>query len=87
MDKIDETQIRPCLVLFAEIVGLDRYASRMEPEEYAELLRGVFEQLDEAVLLYNGHLDKHKENVLMATFGAPRAHEDDPERALRARQV
>ncbi len=84
MKKYKETEIRPCVVLFAEILGLEELLTRLEPEEYGEILKDIFNQLDEAVDLYQGHVDKHKEKTLMATFGVPVAHEDDPERAVRS---
>ncbi|MEO0225945.1 MAG: adenylate/guanylate cyclase domain-containing protein, partial [candidate division WOR-3 bacterium] len=84
MTKTQRPQIRPCVVLFVEILGLENYLTTMEPDEYAELIQTIFNQLDETIEIYDGHINQHKENIIMALFGVPVAHEDDPERAIRS---
>ncbi len=84
MGETKTAKLRSCGVLFAELCGIEELAKTLEIEDYAELHRTIFKKLDEAVLLYGGHIDKHEDKILMATFGVPTAHEDDPERAVRA---
>ncbi len=84
METGKESRIKPCVILFAEITQIDTWLSEIETEEYAELLGSIFEKLDNAVNLYEGHIDKHEGRVLMATFGVPIAHEEDSERAVKA---
>jgi predicted ATPase/class 3 adenylate cyclase len=81
MGTVKEAQVKPCCVLFAQITGLEQVA---DAEEYADILKSIDLVMDDAVKLYEGHVDKHEGKVLMATFGVPSAHEDDPERAVRA---
>ncbi|HEX7321115.1 MAG TPA: tetratricopeptide repeat protein [bacterium] len=81
MGTIKEAQVKPCCVLFAQITGLEQVA---DAEDYADIIKSINLVMDDAVKLYEGHVDKHEGKVLMATFGVPTAHEDDPERAVRA---
>jgi predicted ATPase/class 3 adenylate cyclase len=84
MEKGVETRIKPCVILFAEITQIDTWKNELDTEGYVELLKSVFDKLDEAVRLYEGNIDKHEGRVLMATFGVPVAHEEDPERAIKS---
>ncbi|MCX7995403.1 MAG: tetratricopeptide repeat protein [candidate division WOR-3 bacterium] len=84
MENKREERVKPCVILFAEITQIDTWKNEMDTEEYFDLINRIFEKLDEAVRLYEGHIDKHEGRVLMATFGVPVAHEEDPERAIKA---
>ncbi len=53
-------------------------------EETHTLLNRYFETVDEVVENYGGTIDKHIGDAVMAVFGAPTAHDDDPLRAVRA---
>lgn len=71
-------------VLFGDLCGFTTRAARMQPQEVAELLNGVFEQLTHAVFLYGGTLDKYVGDAVMAIFGAPLVQPNHAERAIRA---
>jgi len=71
------------VVLFADIAGFTRLSEQLDAEEATKLVNLCLEQMTEAVLEQGGHIDKYTGDGLMAVFGAPTAHEDDPERALR----
>jgi class 3 adenylate cyclase/tetratricopeptide (TPR) repeat protein len=71
-------------VLFADIVGFTTLAERLDPEDVRELSAAVLARLAEAVALYGGTIDKFMGDAIMALFGAPVAHEDDPVRAVHA---
>jgi class 3 adenylate cyclase/tetratricopeptide (TPR) repeat protein len=71
-------------VLFADIVGFTTLSERLDPEDVRELSAAVLARLAEAVALYGGTIDKFMGDAVMALFGAPTAHEDDPTRAVRA---
>jgi class 3 adenylate cyclase len=71
-------------VLFADIVGFTTLSERLDPEDVRELSAAVLARLAEAVALYGGTIDKFMGDAVMALFGAPVAHEDDPLRAVRA---
>ncbi len=71
-------------VLFVDITGFTALAEKLDPEEARTLVNRCFEYLVPVVQKYEGTIDKFIGDEIMALFGAPLAHEDDPERALRA---
>ena len=71
-------------VMFADISGFTAMAETMDPEAVRDLMNGCFERLVPIVEKYGGTVDKFIGDEIMALFGAPVAHENDPERALRA---
>jgi class 3 adenylate cyclase len=71
-------------VMFADISGFTALAETMDPEAVRDLMNACFERLVPVVEKYGGTVDKFIGDEIMALFGAPTAHEDDPERALRA---
>lgn len=71
-------------VMFADIGGFASLAETMDPERVRDLLNACFEQLVPPVAKYGGTVDKFIGDSVMALFGAPITHENDPERALRA---
>ena len=75
---------RQVTVLFADISGFTRLSTAMDAEETHAMLNGYFAAVDGVVSRYGGLVDKHIGDAVMAVFGAPVAHTDDPERALRA---
>jgi class 3 adenylate cyclase/tetratricopeptide (TPR) repeat protein len=77
---------RQVTALFADISGYTRLSNTMDAEETHAMLNGFFTAVDEVVRRYGGTVDKHIGDAVMAVFGAPIAHTDDPERALRAAQ-
>lgn len=75
---------RPVTVLFADLSGFTALSERLDPELVQALQNKLFEELTVAVHRFGGFVDKFIGDALLALFGAPAAHEDDPERALRA---
>ncbi len=75
---------RQVAILFADLAGYTRLSTTLDPEEVHRLLTGFFEVVDGACLRFGGAIDKHIGDNVMAVFGAPVAHGDDPERAVRA---
>jgi class 3 adenylate cyclase/tetratricopeptide (TPR) repeat protein len=71
-------------VLFADLAGFTRLASRLDAEELFSLMNACFQRLASHISEYGGIIDKFMGDGLMAIFGAPVAHEDDPQRAVRA---
>lgn len=71
-------------VLFADLVGFTTLAERMDPEAVKRLIHQCFERLVEVVTEFGGRVDKILGDGMLVLFGAPVAHEDDPERAVRA---
>jgi len=75
---------RTATVLFADLSGYTAVAERMDPEAVKSLVEGALRRLGAEVVRYGGTVDKYIGDNVMAVFGAPVAHEDDPERAVRA---
>ena len=71
-------------VMFADLSGFTALSERSDPEELRSMVDGAMKQMGEVVQRYGGSVDKVIGDALMAVFGAPVAHEDDPERAVRA---
>ncbi len=71
-------------VLFADLSGFTALSERSDPEEIRSMVDGCMREMGEVVQSYGGYVDKVIGDALMAVFGAPVAHEDDPERAVRA---
>ena len=71
-------------VLFADLVGFTTRAERMDPEEVRSLLRPYHARLRDELERFGGTVEKFIGDAVMAVFGAPVAHEDDAERAVRA---
>jgi class 3 adenylate cyclase len=71
-------------VMFADISGFTAMSEKLDPEEVRSMINACFERLGVVIDRYEGHIDKFIGDEIMALFGAPIAHENDPERALRA---
>jgi class 3 adenylate cyclase/tetratricopeptide (TPR) repeat protein len=71
-------------VLFADLVGFTARAERLDPEDVRALLAPYHERLRAELERFGGTVEKFIGDAVMALFGAPVAHEDDPERAVRA---
>jgi class 3 adenylate cyclase len=71
-------------VLFADVVGSTRMGEQLDPEEVAEIMDGAFAFLNAEVAKYGGTVARLLGDAVLAFFGAPVAHEDDAERAVRA---
>jgi class 3 adenylate cyclase len=71
-------------VLFADISGFTALSETMDAEEVRGLVNGCFSALVPLVESHGGMVDKFIGDEIMAVFGAPAAHENDCERALRA---
>ena len=71
-------------VLFADLSGYTAMAERMDPEAVKALVDRSLRRLGEEVERFGGTVDKYIGDNVMAVFGAPIAHEDDAERAVRA---
>jgi class 3 adenylate cyclase/tetratricopeptide (TPR) repeat protein len=71
-------------VLFADLVGFTSRAERLDPEDVRALLDPYWRRLREELEHFGGTVEKFIGDAVMALFGAPVAHEDDPERAVRA---
>jgi class 3 adenylate cyclase len=71
-------------VLFADLVGFTARSERLDPEDVRALLAPYHAYLRSELERFGGTVEKFIGDAVMALFGAPTAHEDDPERAVRA---
>jgi class 3 adenylate cyclase len=78
-----ESERRLVTIVFADVTGFTALSERMDPEDLSGILNDCFAGLISIVLKYEGTIDKFIGDGIMAIFGAPLAHENDPERAVR----
>lgn len=70
-------------VLFADLVGFTGMSEELDPERLKHLIDRCFQRLVADITAFGGTVDKIIGDAIVALFGAPKAHEDDPERAVR----
>jgi class 3 adenylate cyclase len=75
---------RVVTVLFADLVGFTSQAESLDPEDVRRLMAPYYLRLRRELIAYGGIVEKFIGDAVMAVFGAPVSHEDDPERAVRA---
>jgi class 3 adenylate cyclase/tetratricopeptide (TPR) repeat protein len=71
-------------VLFADLVGFTSRAEQLDPEDVRAMLSPYYARLRSDIERFGGTVEKFIGDAVMAVFGAPAAHEDDPERGVRA---
>jgi len=71
-------------VLFSDVRGFTTLSEQLQPEEVVELLNEYFQTWTDIIFKYDGMVDKFIGDAVMAIFGAPVAHPDDPGRAVKA---
>ncbi|MFM7685071.1 MAG: adenylate/guanylate cyclase domain-containing protein [Actinomycetota bacterium] len=71
-------------MLFADLVGFTTLSEHLDPEQVKRLVDSCFERMVQVVTEFGGRVDKILGDGMLVLFGAPVAHEDDPERAVRA---
>ena len=75
---------RVVTIMFADITGSTPLADKLDPEDLRAILAGYFNLMAEQIRRHGGTVEKYIGDAVMAVFGAPIAHEDDPDRAVRA---
>ena len=75
---------RVVTILFCDITGSTAIAEELDPEDVMEIMDRALDVLIEPIYRYEGTLARLMGDAVLAFFGAPIAHEDDPERACRA---
>ena len=79
-----EGERRVAAVLFADLVGYTALTNRRDAEDIHTLLQGFFAMADRLIEEHGGRIDKHIGDCVMGVFGAPKAHGNDTERAVKA---
>ena len=80
--SIEERRI--VTIMFADITGSTPLADRLDPEDMRAILTGYFNLMTEQIRKHDGTVEKYIGDAVMAVFGTPITHEDDPHRAIRA---
>ncbi len=80
----NESERRIVTILFCDVKGSTAMAEKLDPEEWAEIMNKVFEHLIGPIYRYEGTVVRLLGDAILAFFGAPVAHEDDPQRAVLA---
>ncbi|MBW1787271.1 MAG: AAA family ATPase [Deltaproteobacteria bacterium] len=70
--------------LFSDMSGYTAMSEKLDPEEVKEITSQIFKEISEIIGRYDGFIEKFIGDAVMALFGVPKAHEDDPIRAVRA---
>ena len=71
-------------VLFSDLTGYTAMSEKLDPEEVKEITSRIFGEISKIVANYDGFIEKYAGDAVMAIFGVPQAHEDDPIRAIKA---
>ncbi|MHA2029249.1 MAG: adenylate/guanylate cyclase domain-containing protein, partial [Candidatus Kariarchaeaceae archaeon] len=79
-----ENERRIVTILFCDVVGSTTHAENMDPEEWTEIINVAFDSIIPPVYKYEGIVARLMGDAILAFFGAPISHEDDPERAVLA---
>ena len=79
-----EAERRQLTVMFCDLQGSTALSQQLDPEELRDVIRGYQEVCAAAVGRFEGHIAKYLGDGLLVYFGYPQAHEDDPQRAVRA---
>jgi class 3 adenylate cyclase/tetratricopeptide (TPR) repeat protein len=78
-----EVERKLVTVMFADISGYTALTEKLDPEAVRDLVNACFDHLVPIIEKYDGKVVRFIGDEIMATFGAPVVHENDPERALR----
>jgi class 3 adenylate cyclase len=71
-------------VLFSDLTGYTAMSEKLDPEEVKEITSRIFGEISKIVAKFDGFIEKYAGDAVMALFGVPMAHEDDPIRAVKA---
>jgi class 3 adenylate cyclase len=81
-----DTERKRVTALFSDLSGYTAMTEKMDPEEVKEITSCIFGGIRETVARYEGFIERYSGDGVLALFGVPRAHEDDPVRAILAAQ-
>ncbi len=84
---IEERERRRVSVLFVDLTGFSTLTHGLDPEELRDLADEVLTEVSSVVEDYDGFVDAFRGDGLMAVYGAPRSHPDDPYRAVVAAEA
>jgi class 3 adenylate cyclase len=83
-EPASEGERKHVTVLFSDLSGYTTMSEKLDPEELKEIMNRIFNQIKQVIQKYEGFIEKFAGDAVMAIFGVPQAHEDDPVRAIKA---
>jgi class 3 adenylate cyclase/tetratricopeptide (TPR) repeat protein len=81
-DMVGERRV--VTMLFCDLKGSTHAAEQLDPEEWSDIINGAFSHMIEPIFKYEGTVARLMGDGILAFFGAPLSHEDDPQRAILA---
>src|SRR5512136_654102 len=78
------TDRRQVTILFADLADFTALAEHTDPEDLRELQTAFFAAVSAPIQAHGGVIEKYIGDAVLAVFGVPQAHEDDPVCAVRA---
>ncbi|UCF82095.1 MAG: zinc ribbon domain-containing protein, partial [Desulfobacteraceae bacterium] len=81
-DRI-EGERKHVTALFSDLSGYTAMSEKLDPEEVKEITTRIFGEISQIIVEYDGLIEKFVGDAVMALFGVPESHEDDPIRAIR----
>jgi class 3 adenylate cyclase/tetratricopeptide (TPR) repeat protein len=81
---ITDQERKHVTVMFSDLSGYTAMTEKLDPEEVKEIMGRVFGEIAQVVVKYEGFIEKFIGDAVMALFGVPQSHEDDPVRAIKA---
>jgi class 3 adenylate cyclase len=82
--QVPDAERRQLTVLFCDLVDSTALSSRLDPEDWREVVRAYQDTCAKVIARYEGHVAQYLGDGLLVYFGYPQAHEDDAQRAVRA---
>jgi class 3 adenylate cyclase len=79
-----ESERKPVTTMFSDLSGYTAMTEKLDPEEVKEIMSEIFGEITKVIFKYEGFVEKFIGDAVMAVFGVPKAHEDDPIRAIKA---
>lgn len=82
--RVMDSERKLVTVMFSDMAGYTAMAERLDPEEVKEIMSEIFSKITKILKSYDGFIERFIGDAVMAVFGVPKSHEDDPIRAIRA---
>jgi len=78
-----ESERKHVTIMFSDLSGYTAITERLDPEEVKEIMSRIFGEITKIIHKYDGFIERFIGDAVMAVFGVPKAHEDDPIRTIR----
>jgi len=79
-----ESERKHVTIMFSDLSGYTAMTEKFDPEEVKEIMSQIFGEITKIIKKYDGFIERFIGDAVMVVFGIPKAHEDDPTRAIRA---